>query len=358
MVRRCEVSGCPVRQGKGLRLFYFPKCEKRRLLWQSWVKVNRPGWSPKTNSCICELHFAPTCYEKRQDGKKILKNTAIPSLQKESLENIENIAEHLKSLPETFETSKTRVGLSDITNFLEAKKSNCSTSASSEILPSQVSFITDSIAEENTENTETENTENSLMWFAHLCSQFESINNISSSNSNSFLNESMPIEITQSLSSCPINNSSVENDKSIIQSSPTENVSTQTNIFECDNVSTQTNTFQCDNVSVSTDNSVTIIEALKKEIVEKNKRIETFEKQLDIIKKSTEKVYKMYFDTKRKYAAHYKQVKRLTENKNKIYTILRKKLYPDQIEALRRKSNNGLKWSSVTMKDALVFKMK
>ncbi|XP_077278951.1 THAP domain-containing protein 5-like [Temnothorax americanus] len=142
MVKRCEVSGCPVRQGKGLRLFYFPKCEKRRLLWQSWIRVNRPGWSPKTNSRICELHFAPNCYEKRQDGKKILKNTAIPSLQEESLENIEN-AEHLKSLPERFQTSETRVCLSDVTNFLEAKKSavlhdsdylNCSTSASSKII--------------------------------------------------------------------------------------------------------------------------------------------------------------------------------------------------------------------------------
>lgn len=212
------------------------------------------------------------------------------------------------------------------------------------------------------------------MWFAHLCLQSGSINNISSSDPNyPFLNESMPIEVTQSLLSCPVNNSSdtsIENDKSMVQSSLTENVSTQTNIFECenvstqinvfeyDNVSTQTNILECNNVSVPTDNSVTVIEALKKDLDEKQKIIKILEEQCDIVKKSTEKVYKMYFDTKRKYVTCNKQVKRLKENKNMIYATLRKKLHPDQIEALSRKSNNGLKWSLATIKDALVFKMK
>lgn len=121
MVRVCEVFGCPVRQGQKLRLFYFPKNEKQRSAWLSWVKINRPEWSLKTSSRICELHFAPNCYEKRQDDSKILKMTAVPSLQSKLLENIEN-ARYLQSLPRRFKTSQTRICLSDVPNSLKVKK--------------------------------------------------------------------------------------------------------------------------------------------------------------------------------------------------------------------------------------------
>ncbi|XP_039303296.1 uncharacterized protein LOC120357257 [Solenopsis invicta] len=405
MVRRCEVFGCPVRQSQGLRLFYFPKCEKQRLSWLSWIRVKRPGWILKTNSRICELHFALNYYEKRQDGKKILKNTVIPSLQQESLENqsfenpelqretlkyMEN-AEHLKTSLEGFQTSKTKAYLSDITNVFHAKKSivlhdsDCSTSVLSKKLLSQMSSVRDSTVDKG------------------ITEPSESSNNISLSHPDySFLNDSIPIEVTQPFLFCPVNKSDIiKHDESFIQSNLTENVntqtnifeynnvntqtitferhniSTQTNIFEYNNVSTQTNTFEHHNIStqtdtfdisiqtnkfeynnISVDNFVTIVEALKKEIAKKQKRIESLEKQHNIIKKTSNKVYKMYSDIKHKYAAHYKQVKRLKENKNKIYGILDKKLHPDQIEALNRKSNNGLKWSFVTIKDALVFKMK
>ncbi|XP_025995179.1 THAP domain-containing protein 5 [Solenopsis invicta] len=391
MVRRCEVFGCPVRQSQGLRLFYFPKCGKQRLSWLSWIRVKRPGWIPKTNSRICELHFALNCYEKRQDGKKILKNTAIPSLQQESLENqsfenpelqretlkyMEN-AEHLKASLKGFQTSKTKVYLSYITNVFHAKKSivlhdsDCSTSVLSKKLQSQVSSVRDSTVDKG------------------ITESSESSNNTSLSHPDySFLNDSMPIEVTQSFLFCPVNKSDIpiENDESFIQSNLTENVNTQTNIFEYNNVNTQTNTFERHNIStqtnifeynnvstqtntferhnistqtdmfdisiqtnkfeynnISADNFVTIVEALKKEIAEKQKRIESLEKQHNIIKKTSNKVYKMYSVTKHKYAAHYKQVKLLKKNKNKIYGILDKKLHLDQIEALNRKSNNGLK---------------
>lgn len=46
----------------------------------------------------------------------------------------------------------------------------------------------------------------------------------------------------------------------------------------------------------------------------------------------------------------------MRENENN--NILLKRLQPEQIQALNRKTNKGLKWSLATIKDALVFKMK
>lgn len=50
----------------------------------------------------------------RSDGGKILKKMAIPSLQVELLENIEN-ARHSKLLSKRFKILKTRACLSDVT---------------------------------------------------------------------------------------------------------------------------------------------------------------------------------------------------------------------------------------------------
>lgn len=54
MVRVCEVLGCPVREGQGLRLFSFPK-NQHLIAWLSYIKINRPKWNLKTNSRVCEV---------------------------------------------------------------------------------------------------------------------------------------------------------------------------------------------------------------------------------------------------------------------------------------------------------------
>lgn len=243
--------------------------------------------------------------------------------------------------------------LSDVTNLLEAKKpivSQDHSYYSSKIVPLRISPSQDSTVYKVTENLE-----NSLVWFADLCSEFGSIiNNITVNSLNNSANSdslNVSMEATQRLSSCPAinqelndnsSNASVKDDENVELSKRTENVSTQTNVLECNNV--------------PIDNSAAIIQTLKKDLTEKQKIIKTLQEQNDIIKKSIEKVSKMYSSTKRKYLAHKKEIKRLRENKNN--NIIYKRLKTEQIQALNRKTNKGLKWSVATVIDALVFRMK
>lgn len=75
------------------------------------------------------------------------------------------------------------------------------------------SSLTEIVTIQNTDPTCKENNENSLMWFAHLYSQFGSINNTFSSHPNyTFSNESISTEVTQSLLSCPVNAYTLRND--------------------------------------------------------------------------------------------------------------------------------------------------
>ncbi|XP_012536001.1 THAP domain-containing protein 5 isoform X1 [Monomorium pharaonis] len=301
MVRVCEVFGCTVRDGQGLRLFCFPKNQEQRLIWLSWIKINRPGWTPKTNSRICELHFAANCYETREDGSKILKRTAIPSLQEKFVKNIENTG-HSRSLPRRFKTAQSRVkrvSSSKAKNFSEAKKpfvlrdhSYCSTSVSSQMLQSQVSPITNSVVDRKVTKK---------LKFSDLGSQSRSIKKISSSHSNS-VNVSTSTEATRLLLLNPVNSSSSFNvsmlnvEESEIPSRLTEDVSTQTTIDICNNV------------SLPSDKSVAVITALKKEIAELQRINKIMEEECNKVKKSTEKVYKLYFATKRKYLAHKRKM--------------------------------------------------
>ncbi|XP_011159499.2 uncharacterized protein LOC105195682 [Solenopsis invicta] len=353
-MRVCEVFGCTSREGQGLRLFCFPKNQEQRLIWLSWIRVNRPEWTPKTNSRICELHFAANCYETREDGSKVLKRTATPSFQEKFVQNLENL-ERSKSIPKRFKIPRSRVvSLSGAKGSSKVKKSvvlwdhsYCSIFDSSQILLSPVSPITNSAVKEVTKG--------SAVWFADLDSQSRSIN-ISSSHSN-FFNVSMPTKAAQSLSSSPVKDplsfdEVIDEEKVIIPSRVTENVSTQTTIDICNNasgrsdkyvaitaalkqeiaeqqriiktfekkmiprkltknISTQTTIDICNNVSVPTDKSATIIVALRKEVAEQQRINKKLEEDCNRIKKSSEKVYKMYFDTKRKYLAYKRKMERL-----------------------------------------------
>ncbi|XP_064484249.1 THAP domain-containing protein 5-like [Ornithodoros turicata] len=74
----CALNCCSHNQ-KGIRLFKFPQDRERR---SKWVKnMNRPDWRPRPRSELCERHFEPSQFEdKRQDGWRKLKSTAVPTL--------------------------------------------------------------------------------------------------------------------------------------------------------------------------------------------------------------------------------------------------------------------------------------
>lgn len=75
----CCVPGCSGSSKKGQRLFRFPRDSGRRKAWECQVK--RDGWRPNDNSKVCELHFDQNQYEaNRQDGRRLLKQTAVPLL--------------------------------------------------------------------------------------------------------------------------------------------------------------------------------------------------------------------------------------------------------------------------------------
>lgn len=57
----------------------FPKDPAKRRKWAA--KVNRNDWEPTDSSCLCEVHFEEDQWERvRQDGKKKLKHTAVPTI--------------------------------------------------------------------------------------------------------------------------------------------------------------------------------------------------------------------------------------------------------------------------------------
>ncbi|XP_077282553.1 uncharacterized protein LOC143908674 isoform X3 [Temnothorax americanus] len=94
MVKVCEVFGCTTTEKDGLCMHKFPKKNvEHRNAWVAWITRNRPGWSLKCNSRVCELHFVAEDYveDTRRNGiLRRLKTSAIPSLQVEGIKNSEN----------------------------------------------------------------------------------------------------------------------------------------------------------------------------------------------------------------------------------------------------------------------------
>ncbi|XP_077545015.1 uncharacterized protein LOC144158197 isoform X1 [Haemaphysalis longicornis] len=75
----CCVPLCSGSTAKGLRCFRFPRDPARRKKWEALAK--RDKWTATGNSKICELHFEHDQFESgRQDGRRLLKKTAIPTL--------------------------------------------------------------------------------------------------------------------------------------------------------------------------------------------------------------------------------------------------------------------------------------
>ncbi|XP_037528690.1 peroxynitrite isomerase THAP4 [Rhipicephalus sanguineus] len=75
----CCVPRCTSSHARGQRMFRFPRNCQRRKKWEAQVK--RDCWHPTDSTKICELHFEDSQFEaNRQDGRRLLKCTAIPTL--------------------------------------------------------------------------------------------------------------------------------------------------------------------------------------------------------------------------------------------------------------------------------------
>ncbi|XP_057658018.1 zinc finger and BTB domain-containing protein 41-like isoform X1 [Diorhabda carinulata] len=76
----CCVPYCSNRTEKGIRLFMLPQGDRNKERREAWIKnINRDDLSSRAQ--ICEVHFTSDQFENhREDGRRTLKNNAMPTL--------------------------------------------------------------------------------------------------------------------------------------------------------------------------------------------------------------------------------------------------------------------------------------
>ncbi|KAL1505179.1 hypothetical protein ABEB36_004801 [Hypothenemus hampei] len=75
----CSAVNCKNRSKNNCIFHRFPADPQRRKRWL--INCRRINWTPSSNSRLCSDHFEPNQYEQnRQDGRKLLKPNAIPTL--------------------------------------------------------------------------------------------------------------------------------------------------------------------------------------------------------------------------------------------------------------------------------------
>ena len=85
MPAHCCAWGCSNRESSdskanGLTFHYFPKDETRS---EQWIKaIRRQDWRPSASSRICSEHFKESDYKGHTLERRVLNNTAIPSIFK------------------------------------------------------------------------------------------------------------------------------------------------------------------------------------------------------------------------------------------------------------------------------------
>ena len=82
MVASCSAWGCTNRLGKesGVTFHGIPKAETRR---QQWIKaIRRQDWTPAASAKICSEHFKQSDFKENSESKRLLHDTAIPSIFK------------------------------------------------------------------------------------------------------------------------------------------------------------------------------------------------------------------------------------------------------------------------------------
>ncbi|KAM7297013.1 zinc finger protein 883 [Ixodes scapularis] len=88
----CCVPLCKGSAKKGNRLFPFPRDKVRRKIWET--QVQRDRWKVTNGSRICERHFEQDQFEQnRQDGRRLLKSSAVPTLFASSRSNLDGTAQ-------------------------------------------------------------------------------------------------------------------------------------------------------------------------------------------------------------------------------------------------------------------------
>ncbi|XP_011642678.1 THAP domain-containing protein 5-like [Pogonomyrmex barbatus] len=74
----CCALNCNNSSKKGYIMKVFPRDTEQRAKWVA--NVGRQYWKPTNASCLCEVHFEPTMWEKRKDDLKKLKCDAVPTI--------------------------------------------------------------------------------------------------------------------------------------------------------------------------------------------------------------------------------------------------------------------------------------
>ncbi|XP_025268115.1 uncharacterized protein LOC105251607 isoform X2 [Camponotus floridanus] len=104
--------------------------------------------------------------------------------------------------------------------------------------------------------------------------------------------------------------------------------------------------------------SIKKIQELQDQLKKQKEEIETLQHVNELLNIVAQKVTEKFHTIKSTYDKCRIRLWRLEQSKIKSTLTLTSRLRADQIASLRRQSNRGLKWSSETIKDALVFKMK
>lgn len=57
---KCVAPNCRNRDGKGFRMFRFPRDTARRQQWKQ--NMNRDNWEPTNESRLCEVKISKLCF--------------------------------------------------------------------------------------------------------------------------------------------------------------------------------------------------------------------------------------------------------------------------------------------------------
>lgn len=90
MAKYCAASGCQTKSKQGITLHRFPPDPQQRLEWTEFVRRSGRGnsWTPRPQSLLCSLHFAPSCYVRNltclsqysPQALRILDHGALPTI--------------------------------------------------------------------------------------------------------------------------------------------------------------------------------------------------------------------------------------------------------------------------------------
>ncbi|XP_071579887.1 uncharacterized protein [Temnothorax nylanderi] len=381
MVKVCEVFGCTTTEKERLCMHKFPKKNvEHRNAWVAWITRNRPGWSLKCNSRVCELHFVPEDYVEDTRGNRILrrlKTSAIPSLQVEEIEDSENHC-NTKTIRRFRQTAQC---LKDVTNIpiIGGKEKENEHAYCLKVL------TCDEQVQDCLEVGNTHKGEELQLSVRCLKDEHSDVTHAMKTIDNEYTSCSTPpikhplltsrltasSALLQELDATTADVLDSENQETLqteeallkeltassalLQEDMTVSVAQKDSDNDCN---IQLDATTADILDSKNQETLQTKEALLKELEEKNNIIKSLKKQIAATDLSLQNITKLYKVTKKNYFDEKKRLKRLQEYHFKSHAGVSATLRPDQIRALSRKSTNGVKWSLATITDALEFKFK